>query len=251
METEKAQDTQIILGDALCGIADEAHAAIVQIVETAGVVIDPAVASHRQRIDREVPPLGIRPPVAAELDLGVAAVGLDILAQRGHFERLLVDDNRDRAVLDAGRHRLESGGGDALHDFFRNGGGGDIHFRDRYAEQRIAHRPADDARLLAVAVQHGKQPRQRARGKPGIADVESGAAVVRHPEVAAKSRPRTMTAPFEARGLRPSCLRATACFAERLTISLTSWSPARTCHFLYAPARKSIRAALRKNARNR
>ena len=48
-----------------------------------------------------------------------------------------------------------------------NGGGGDIDLADRLAEQRVAHRAADHARLLAVAIEHREQPRQRALAQPG------------------------------------------------------------------------------------
>ena len=81
MKAEEAQDAQIILGDAGRGIADEAHAARVQIGKAADIVVHRAVARHRQRVDGEVAPLRVVLPVAAERDLGLAAEGLDILAQ--------------------------------------------------------------------------------------------------------------------------------------------------------------------------
>ena len=59
-----------------------------QIGEPADIVVDGAVARRRERVDGEVAPLGVGAPVAAEGDLGVAAVGLDVLAQRGHLERM-------------------------------------------------------------------------------------------------------------------------------------------------------------------
>ena len=111
VKAEEAQDAQVIFRDALCRIADEAHAPRRQIVEPADVIVDRAVARGRQRVDGEIAPLGVDLPVAAEGDLGVAAVGFDVLAQRGHLERMLLDDDGDGAVLDAGRHRLEAGGG--------------------------------------------------------------------------------------------------------------------------------------------
>src|SRR5262249_15933874 len=110
MEAEKAQNAQIILGNAPGGIADKAHAAMREIVESAGIVEDGAVSSGRQRVDREIAPLGVSLPVAAELNLGMAAIGFDVLAQRSDFEGMLVDDDGDCAVLDAGRHILEPGG---------------------------------------------------------------------------------------------------------------------------------------------
>ena len=166
MKAEEAQNAQIVFRDAISRIADEAHAPRGQIVEPADIIVDRAVARGRQRIDGEVAPLGIGLPVAAEGDLGVAAVGLHVLAQRGHLERMLVDDDGDGAVLDAGRHRLEAGGGDALDHFVRHRGGGDVDFRDRHSDERVAHRAADHARFLAVAVEHAEQARQRARAQP-------------------------------------------------------------------------------------
>ena len=71
------------------------------------------------------------------------------------------------AVLDAGRHRLEARGADAADHLVGHGGGGEIDVADRLAEQRVAHRAADHARLLAVAIEHRKQPRQRALAQPG------------------------------------------------------------------------------------
>ena len=64
--------------------------------------------------------------------------------------------------------------------FRRQRGGGDVDFADRHAEERIAHRAADHARLLAVAVEHGQQPRQRLLPQPsGIRD-GPGAGAGRH-----------------------------------------------------------------------
>src|SRR5664280_947923 len=167
MEAEETQDSQIVFRDALCRIADEAHAPRRQIVKPADIIIDRAVARGRQRVDGEIPPLGVDLPVAAEGDLGVAAKGLHVLAQRGHLERMLVDDDGDGAVLDPRGHRLEAGRRDALDHLVRHRRGGDVDFMDRNAEQRVAHRAADHARLLAVTVEHPKQTRQRACRQPG------------------------------------------------------------------------------------
>ncbi len=150
----------------LPAIADEAHAPRFEIGKPADVVVHHAVGADRQRIHGEVAPLGVRPPVAAEAHLGVAAEGLDVLAQRRHLERPAVDHHGDGAVLDAGRHRLEARRGGAAHHLFGHGRGGDVEFADRLAEQRVAHRAADHARLLAVAVEHREQPRQRALAQP-------------------------------------------------------------------------------------
>ena len=166
VEAEEAQDAQIILGDALCRVADEAHAARFEVGEAADIVVHDAVGAGRERIHGEVAPLGVRPPVAAEAHIGVAAEGLDVLAQRRHLERPAVDHHGDGAVLDAGRHRLEARRGRAPDHLVGHRGGGDVELADRLAEQRIAHRAADHARLFAVAVEHVEQPRQRALPQP-------------------------------------------------------------------------------------
>ena len=54
----------------------------------------------------------------------------------------------------------------AAHHLGRQRGGGDVDVAERHAEQRVAHRAADDARLLAVAVEHGEQIRQAGRLQP-------------------------------------------------------------------------------------
>ena len=108
METEEAQDAQIILGDARGRIADEADAPLVEIGEPAGIVVDRAVARDRQRVDGEVAPLGVFLPVAAERHPRLAPEGLDILAQRRDLERPPVDHDCDGAVLDSRRNGLEA-----------------------------------------------------------------------------------------------------------------------------------------------
>jgi len=113
MKESAPQNAQVVFLDAQLGIANEAHPAHVEIGQPADVIMDRAVARGRQRVDGEISALGVGLPVAAKRDLGGTAIGLDILAQGRDFERMLVDDHGDGAVLDAGRHRLEAGGGDA------------------------------------------------------------------------------------------------------------------------------------------
>ena len=106
VEAEQAQDAQEIFADARARIADEAHASRREVGEArrpcrgagrrASSERALMVKSRRARVGREV---------AAEADGGAAAVGLDVLAQRRHLEGRAVDDDRDGAVLDAGRHR--------------------------------------------------------------------------------------------------------------------------------------------------
>ena len=88
VEAEEAQDPQMILGNSLQGIADEANVALAEIVEAAEIVEDlagPRVG--RQRVDGEVAPRGIFFPVVGEGDGRAAAVGRDVAAQRRHLVR--------------------------------------------------------------------------------------------------------------------------------------------------------------------
>ena len=110
VETEEAQDAQVVLGDPPRRITNEAHAPLREVVEPANMIMHRAVARDVQRIHREVAPLGVAPPVTPECDPGMASEGLDVLAQRRHLERLAVDHDGDGAMLDAGRNRLETGG---------------------------------------------------------------------------------------------------------------------------------------------
>ena len=153
VNAEKPEDAQIILGDPLVGVADEAHAPGGNIGKAPDVIVHDAFGVDRQAVDGEVAPLGIDNPVAAERHLGLAAEGFGILAQRRDLERLRIDDQRHGAVVDAGRHALDAGRLGAADHLLGQGGGRDIDVADRNVQQRIADRAADHARFLAVAVQ--------------------------------------------------------------------------------------------------
>ena len=120
-----------------------------------------------KRVDGEIAPLGVGLPVAAERDLGVAAVGFDVPAQRRDFERMLVDDGSDGAVLDSRRHRLEAGRAETR----RTTSSGTAVVATSISptgrpSSALRTAPPTDARFLAVAVQHIEQPRQRALLEP-------------------------------------------------------------------------------------
>ena len=80
-------------------------------------------------------------------------------------------------MLDAGRLRLETRRFDAAHHFLRHRRGRHVDLADRQFHQRIAHRAADDAGFLAVAIEQREQARELAVLEPGGV-VEMGA--VRH-----------------------------------------------------------------------
>ena len=191
-ETEEAQDAQIVFADALARLADEADAAVGEIGEPADVIVHDPVGGQRQRVDGEVAPQRVVAEVAAERDLGVAAVGVDVAPQRRRLDRPSLDDHRHRAVGEAGRRDAEAGGARALHHDFRQRGGGEVEIADRRAEREVAHRAADQPGLFAVAVQR----RERAGEPAGLEQATVGEAPVPQAGQGAHSiRPGTRT-PF-------------------------------------------------------
>ncbi len=153
-EAEIAQDAQMILGNARLGIADEAHAVRGKIGKAAEIVIERAVRRIGiERVHGEIAPGGIRLPVRAEGDSGAAAIGRDVAAQRRDLDRPVMDDRRHRTMGDAGRHRLEAGRPDPLHDILGPVDRCDVDILDRQAEQAVAHGPAHEARLARARAQ--------------------------------------------------------------------------------------------------
>ena len=121
-----------------------------------------AVAPQRKRVDGEVAPPRVGAKIAAERHPRVAPVGLDILAQRRRLDRPAIDDEGHRAMRDAGQRDLEAGRAGAANHLVGRGGRRQIEIIGRLAEREIAHRAADQARLLAFAVEDLERLRQRA-----------------------------------------------------------------------------------------
>ena len=88
MKAEQAQDAQIILADARGRIADETHAARLQIGDAADIIEHFAVRVRVKRVHGEVAALRVFRPIGGEGDDGAAAIGRDIAAQRRDLERL-------------------------------------------------------------------------------------------------------------------------------------------------------------------
>ena len=125
--------------------------------------------------------------------IGLAAEGLDVLAQSRHLERHAVDHQRDGAVIDAGRHRLEPGGGGAADHLVGHRRGGDIDVAERQPHQRVARGAADHARLLAVAIEEAERAPHRRVAQPGFV-VETLGRGRRHRSVPGTRRPFSMWA---------------------------------------------------------
>ena len=66
-EAEEAQDAQIVLPDAGFGIADEAHAPFLQILEPADEIDHLSVGLCVERVEGKVAPLGIALPVPCRM----------------------------------------------------------------------------------------------------------------------------------------------------------------------------------------
>jgi hypothetical protein len=156
-EAEEAQDAQIILTDAGFGVADEAQPPRLDVRQPADEIDHRAVRFGVEPVDGEVAPAGIRRPVAAERHLGMAAVRLDVCAQRRHLEGASVDHRRHCAVLDAGGHSLEASRLHPPHGLVRQRRGGDVDIGHRLVEQRVAHRTARNPGQFAVGRKRRKE----------------------------------------------------------------------------------------------
>ena len=80
VKAKKAKDPQIVFFNTPLRLANEAHAARRDIIETVDIVVDCSVGRGRERIDGEIAPLGVGTPIAAEHDASLAAEGFDVLA---------------------------------------------------------------------------------------------------------------------------------------------------------------------------
>ena len=95
------------------------------------IIEDFAVRRGIERVDGEVAAGCVFAPVGREGDSGVPSVGRHVAAQRGHLEGFAVDNGRDRAVIDAGRHRTNVRALQPAHDFVGRQGRRDVDVLDR------------------------------------------------------------------------------------------------------------------------
>ena len=179
-EAEEPEDAQVVLADALAGIADEAHAARHEIVEPAERIVDRAGGVAIERVDREVAASRVLRPIVGEGDGGVAAVGLHVAAQGRHLEGVVIGDHRHGAVLQAGLDDGEASGAGEPHHVLGRRGGGEVDVGDGNSHQRVAHHAADRARLEAAARDRGHHGLGRGRAQPGRIGETGQAIVGRH-----------------------------------------------------------------------
>jgi hypothetical protein len=146
MESEEAQDPQMILGDPLQRLPDEAHPSRRQIIGAAEKIIN--LATHRigrERIDREVPAGGVLAPIVGIGDRRPPPIGRDVAPERCDLDRTVGEHRRHGAMGDAGRDRLETRRRDAIPHLRRRQGRRAVDIGNRQAEQRVAYRAADIA----------------------------------------------------------------------------------------------------------
>lgn len=91
----------------------------------------------------------------------MAAICLDIAAQRRHLETLAIDHQRHRAVFDACWHRLDARGLRPLNNHIRGHRRRHVDIDNRQIHQRIAHRAADDPHLAAIGIQKREDTLER------------------------------------------------------------------------------------------
>ncbi len=160
-KAEEAQDPQMILGDALQRFADEPHPPRFKVGKSAEIVLH--LAGRRievERVDGEIAPRRILAPVVGEADGGMPPIGRQIGTQGGDFQRLAGAHRGDRPVGDTRRNGLDPRRPAAPHDFVGAEQGRDIDVGDGGAQQSVAHRAADQARLSGPKrLEHPGNPR--------------------------------------------------------------------------------------------
>ncbi len=157
VKAEEPQDAQIVFGDAFCRATDEADSVSQDIGVSTCKVCNFSGGITVKRIHREVAAQRIGLPIIRILNFGAAAVGLDVMAKCRDFERLMIDDDGDRAMVNAGGHHLEARRLASRCHFLRRQIAGEIDFGDRYLHQRIAHRTSRHPRLATTGGNGGEQ----------------------------------------------------------------------------------------------
>ena len=164
MKAEQPQHAQIIFRDARPRIAHEPHLARDKVFHPGGVIENLAAGRGIKRIDGEVAPRRILGPVVGEHHAGMAAIGLDIPAQRGDLEGMGAGNGGDGAVIHAGLDHLDVLGNQPGQHLAGRHGHGNVDVRNRRPQQRIAHRATDEARFA----QRGHDLNGFRRGHPTV-----------------------------------------------------------------------------------
>ena len=137
---------QAVLGDALVGIADEAHPSGREIGAAAERIVERAVEIGIERVEGEVAAARILQPVVGEGHDRAATVGLHVAPQGGDLIDVPVGDRRHGAVLQAGRNDLDVSGLQHAHHRLGRCGHREIDLAlHGTAGDGVAHGTADEA----------------------------------------------------------------------------------------------------------
>jgi hypothetical protein len=151
LKAEIAQDPQVILADALVGIADEAQAPCLKVGDaTEPVEHLKTVRVGIERVHREIAPRRIVLPIMREGDGSAAAIGRDVMAQGGDLYRPAMQHGGDSAVFDAGRHIADAGSIEPPDHLLRHQRGRNVDVLHLDAEQGVAHGSTNIARVAGT-----------------------------------------------------------------------------------------------------
>ena len=139
----------MILANAFVRVADEADVARIEIGKPAEIIAD--LQRFRmciERVDREITARCVFLPLGRKGHGSPAAIGRHVVAQGGDLDRPALEDRGHRAVIDARGHRADARFLAPVDHRVRQQRCRKVDVVDVLAQQRVAHRPADVARVV-------------------------------------------------------------------------------------------------------
>ena len=164
MKPEEPEDAEVIFADPRLRFADKSDMAGGEVAEAAAKRVQHlARRVGVKRVHGKVAPRGVLRRVVGEGDHRPAPIRRHIAPERGDLKRRAIGDQRDDAMVGAGRMGAEARRLRQAHRLRRRRDDGDVDVLRRAAHQRIAHAAADKERLGS---------RQRRHHPPGFGGVE-------------------------------------------------------------------------------
>ena len=159
LEAEIAQDTQVILANALAGITDEPYALCGKVFEPAEIVGDlQRRGMDEQRVDGEIAPRCILAPVLCKCHGRTAAVGGYVMPQRRNLDITGISgrrhQRRNSPVVNAGGNSANARRFQPRDDLFGLQGRGSIDILHIHPHHRIAHGTANPADVVCAEGGH-------------------------------------------------------------------------------------------------
>jgi hypothetical protein len=132
VEAEKAEDTQVILRDALQWVTDKADPALLKVGDSSKIIKKLSACRIGEKgVDGKIPAGRIFFPVIGEGDDCAPSIGVEVTPKRRDFERMTVTDRRHRPMFDPRWNGLDVCLLKAPHDFGRIDPGRKIDVADR------------------------------------------------------------------------------------------------------------------------